>query len=316
MVNVSTTRQVWWVNQNQTYTHEVRGGYMWSPKVNQNGARNQFYENMTRVQPGDLVLSFSDTRIKAIGVVTAGAAAAPKPTEFGNTGSYWGNEGWYVTVEYEELAAPVRPADFMHLLGPTLPQIYSPLQANGRGNQGVYLTEIPLVMAAVLRDLLGPQFDYSLTVGEATARRYLSNAMAESEIASRTDLPETEKLQLISARRGQGLFKSRVEIVEQECRITKLADRTHLRASHIKPWRDSTDREKLDGFNGLLLSPHVDHLFDRGFISFEDGGRVVVSPKLPPIVLERWSIDPARSVGTFCSEQRAYLNYHRAHVLL
>jgi putative restriction endonuclease len=45
---------------------------MWSPKVNQNGARNQFYENMTRVQPGDLVLSFSDTRIKAIGVVTAG----------------------------------------------------------------------------------------------------------------------------------------------------------------------------------------------------------------------------------------------------
>lgn len=289
---------------------------MWSPKVNRNGARNQFYENMTLVQPGDLVLSFSDKLIKAIGVVTARAAAAPKPTEFGNTGSNWGNEGWYVSVEYEELAAPIRPADFMSLLGPTLPKLYSPLQANGRGNQVVYLTEIPPAMAATLRGLLGHQFDYSLTVGEATARRYLSNAMAESEIVARTDLPETEKLQLISARRGQGLFKSRVEIIEPQCRITKLEDRAHLHASHIKPWRDSTDREKLDGYNGLLLSPHVDHLFDRGFISFEDSGRVVVSPKLPSIVLERWSIDPARSVGVFCSEQRAYLNYHRDNVLL
>jgi putative restriction endonuclease len=56
---------------------------MWSPKANQNGARNQFYENMTRVHPGDLVLSFSDTRIKAIGVVTAGLPLLPSPQSLG-----------------------------------------------------------------------------------------------------------------------------------------------------------------------------------------------------------------------------------------
>ncbi len=289
---------------------------MWSPKTNTKGARNQFYENMREVRPGDLVLSFCDTYIKAIGIVAAEAASAPKPTEFGNTGSYWGNEGWYVAVDYEELPNPIRPADHMALLAPTLPQVYSPLQANGRGNQGVYLAEVPPVMAAVLQTLVGAQFDYHLSVGEATSRRYLSNAMAEAEIVARADLPETEKLQLISARRGQGLFKSRVEIVEQGCRITKLSDRAHLRASHIKPWRDSTDREKLDGYNGLLLSPHVDHLFDRGFISFEETGKIIVSPKLPEIVLERWSINPSDSVGDFRQEQRSYLNYHRTRVLL
>ena len=58
----------WWVNQNQTYRAEVSGGYLWSPKRNKNGARSQFYENMREVAPGDLVFSFRDTKIKAVGV--------------------------------------------------------------------------------------------------------------------------------------------------------------------------------------------------------------------------------------------------------
>ena len=53
----------WWVNQNQTYRAEVRGSFMWSPKRNANGARNQFYENMREVSPGDVIFSFCDTRI-------------------------------------------------------------------------------------------------------------------------------------------------------------------------------------------------------------------------------------------------------------
>ena len=52
--------QYWWVNQNQTYQFEVPGGYMWSPKTNSNGARNQFYENMTDTTPGDVVFSFKE----------------------------------------------------------------------------------------------------------------------------------------------------------------------------------------------------------------------------------------------------------------
>ena len=60
----------WWVNQNQTYRAETRGSFMWSPKQNANGARNQFYENMRHVSAGDIVFSVCDTRILAIGVVT------------------------------------------------------------------------------------------------------------------------------------------------------------------------------------------------------------------------------------------------------
>ena len=85
----------WWVNQNQTYQAEVRGSFMWSPKQNANGVRNQFYENMREVSLGDVVFSFCDTRIKAIGVVTGGAQTGPKP-DFGAAGSNWSREGWFV----------------------------------------------------------------------------------------------------------------------------------------------------------------------------------------------------------------------------
>lgn len=59
----------WWVNQKQTYRHEIRGGYLWSPKRKSDGARNQFYDNMKIVAPGDLVFSYWNAAIRAIGVV-------------------------------------------------------------------------------------------------------------------------------------------------------------------------------------------------------------------------------------------------------
>ena len=73
----------WWVNQNQTFRQEIGGGYLWSPKRNANGARNPFYESMRKVAPGDLIFSFVDTRIVAIGTAQSYCYESPKPAEFG-----------------------------------------------------------------------------------------------------------------------------------------------------------------------------------------------------------------------------------------
>ena len=107
----------WWVNQNQTYRAEVRGSFMWSPKQNANGARNQFYENMREVSPGDVVFSFCDTLIKAVSIVTAGAQTGPKP-DFGAAGSNWSREGWFVPVDYCALNNQIRPKDHAAILRP------------------------------------------------------------------------------------------------------------------------------------------------------------------------------------------------------
>lgn len=93
----------WWVNQNQTYRHEIGGGYLWSPKRRADGARNHFYETMREVSPGDLILSFCDTRIAAIGIARSYCYECPKPDEFGNAGANWDRIGWKVEVAFREL---------------------------------------------------------------------------------------------------------------------------------------------------------------------------------------------------------------------
>jgi len=137
------------------------------------------------------------------------------------------------------------------------------------------------------------------------------------EISTDVAIRETEKAALVLARRGQGQFRDNVRSIERACRITKVERMEHLIASHVRPWRDSNNDERLDGENGLLLTPTVDHLFDKGFISFEDAGQLIVSPVADPVSLKRMGIDHERrvNVGAFSERQRRYLDFHRENVL-
>lgn len=139
-----------------------------------------------------------------------------------------------------------------------------------------------------------------------------------SRVRGDESIPETERQAVLMARRGQGLFKQRVMRIERACRVTGVIREEHLRASHCKPWRDATNEERLDGENGLLLTPSVDHLFDRGFIGFDGDGALIVSPVAHRESLQRMGIDPQRStnVGAFSSGQKRYLEFHRENVLL
>jgi predicted restriction endonuclease len=98
------------------------------------------------------------------------------------------------------------------------------------------------------------------------------------------------------------------------CCVTGLDVPELLRASHIKPWAlcDSDD-ERLDVFNGLLLAPHVDALFDGGWISFDDSGAVVFSPALSSEAAVRIGVSSSWRVRTLAAAHRVYLGYHRTH---
>jgi hypothetical protein len=267
---------------------------------------------MTETETGDVVFSFCDTQIKAIGVITGPYQSSPKPTEFGSAGDYWSHEGWYVPVRFVELKSPIRPKDHMSVLGPALPDKYSPLQPNGNSNQGVYLASVPAEMAAVLRGLLQGQVEE--VEGASVVDFDPADVREQQRLSADTTITETQKQQLVNARVGQGLFRSRVEMIEPACRITGVADRRFLRASHVKPWATSTNAEKLDGNNGLMLAPHVDHLFDKGFISFSDDGSALVSPLLPQGILTAWDISLIKFPKPLRTAQAGYMAFHRENV--
>ena len=136
----------------------------------------------------------------------------------------------------------------------------------------------------------------------------------DKELQDRVNIGPAEKMQLSKSRIGQGKFKHNVLLRESKCRVTGIADLVHLRASHIKPWAKSNDMEKLDGNNGLLLAPHIDHLFDRGWITFSNEGDILYSKECSIDVFLAFGLGSEINVGQFSPEQCHYLDFHRLHV--
>ncbi|UVK51567.1 HNH endonuclease [Mesorhizobium sp. AR02] len=327
--------QFWWVNHNQTARQEIDGQYLWSPKTESNGARSEFYKNMRRATPGDLVMSFFDQAIRYVGRVTEFAFTAPKPAEFKETGSYWNQEGWLLPVFWTPLVPPVRPKALIDVLGPHLPTKYSPINPNsGSGNQKAYLASVsPEVFQTIVdraafdRTALARGGANSLTF--EVVNELLEDAV-ERWINEDLTLEDTVKKSVIQARRGQGKFRANVETIERSCRLTGVTNPSLLIASHITPWRlCSSAQERLDGMNGLLLTPDADHLFDRGFISFGDDGEVLVSSRVDKtdlqrlgfeqLAMQRFGFAEAPSVwrtGAFSPSQQSYLTHHRADVFV
>ena len=149
---------------------------------------------------------------------------------------------------------------------------------------------------------------------EKSHKATTQDAEEEYEVAriySDVTLSETEKVALAKSRLGQGLFRSRLQLIEPKCRLTGVMNPEFLKASHIKPWKVSTGYERLDGNNGLFLSPHVDHLFDKHLITFTETGDLLVSSSLTKDMLAAWGLPYQANVGPFNGEQAQYLEHHR-----
>ncbi|MBP7705174.1 MAG: HNH endonuclease [Caulobacter sp.] len=309
-------RRWWWVNHSPTARREVAGDYLWSPRTERNGARSPFYDNMRRAGPGDLMLSYAGGRLRHVGRVIDYAFAAPEPGG--------DRDGWWLPVRWTALSPSVSPREVIGRLGPLMPGRYAPIDpASGLGRQKAFMTEIS---EAAFETAAAPgRFDRSALerddgpIAEYPAvARGLDEAL-ERAIVEDPGLDATQKRQLVTARRGQGLFRENVRAMEPACRLTGVANPWLLIASHIKPWRAcATAAERLDGANGLLLTPDVDLLFDRGFISFEDEGRVLVSPRLKTDDMARLGLGrlARRKTRPFAARQARYLEWHRRWVFL
>lgn len=124
-------------------------------------------------------------------------------------------------------------------------------------------------------------------------------------------LPETERESVVKARIGQGIFRKQLLEMWDGCAVTGVKLPDVLRASHIKPWRDCTNAERTNRYNGLLLLPQYDHLFDKKLISFEDDGRMVKSPVLDRIPLNQLGINESDRLRALSDDHLPFLRYHR-----
>ncbi len=128
-------------------------------------------------------------------------------------------------------------------------------------------------------------------------------------------LSKQEKEQLVKARIGQGGYRQRLLEESSECIITRVNDERILMASHIKPWSVSSDKEKIDHNNGIILTPTYDKLFDQGFITFENDGSILISPYISPLNIKKLNLAHGKKfVIPQIEKRRGYLKYHREHI--
>lgn len=148
--------------------------------------------------------------------------------------------------------------------------------------------------------------------------RTMPNRVADQFRDRKQELPQTtEAERLVVQRVGQDLFRNvLMDYWQGRCCVTGLAVPALLRASHIKPWaKCESDNERLNVFNGLLLAPHIDALFDGGWISFSDQGGLLMSKALPASARAQLGVSPEWTVHNLKPAHLPYLTFHRTNEL-
>jgi hypothetical protein len=125
----------------------------------------------------------------------------------------------------------------------------------------------------------------------------------------------TERQGLVTSRVGQGAFRmSLLHRWEYQCAVTGFKNPKVLIASHIVPWKDATDQQRLDVDNGILLSPTYDALFDRHMISFENNGKIILSQNLQKYDYGKIGVSGKERISTLSSGNIDYLDNHRSAI--
>ncbi|MHB9315005.1 HNH endonuclease [Fusobacterium polymorphum] len=134
----------------------------------------------------------------------------------------------------------------------------------------------------------------------------------ESEVNS-LSLKGKERVVFVKARVNQSIFREHLLKKYHTCCLCKVENQALLIASHIKPWAASNADEKLDVENGLLLCPNHDALFDGGFITFDNDGKIVISSRLSQIDRTFTNVIPTMKIN-LSEKNKEYLEYHRKKI--
>lgn len=150
---------------------------------------------------------------------------------------------------------------------------------------------------------------------EDVLKAQLDNSVDEIDKEIETkQLQGEEREALIKVRVNQSAFRKLLMRRYTHCCLCDVDDESLLVASHIKPWAKSSHAEKVDVNNGLLLCPNHDKLFDRGYISFDNGGHIVISDELSKNCAISMNIKNDMQIE-LSNDNIKYMEYHRNNVL-
>lgn len=298
------------VMQGRTYNEEKEAGIIWTYQRDQAGHRQHSWERMREVRQGDMVFHYVNGWIMAVSSATADCMGSEKRA--GLQHNINGNQEKYmVTLDYHELEVPLRIADHFDVIAPLLPVKYSAFQANGQGNQG-YLYPCNDELTIQLLELIS---EANIFVPDEEQLRLSMDSIAindQNPLAPLITNTESEAKTKISV--GQSKFREKLApIWDNACPICGISLSDTLRASHAKPWKDSSNEERLDPYNGILLCCNHDSLYDKGYISFDAKGNILISEKIAEKDYAKFLLNADIKIPT-SNEHKPYFNWHKKYI--
>lgn len=299
------SHMIFWVNQGKTYYEEKVGGYLWAPLMNSKGDSVFHWENMDKLFPGAIVLNYVKGNIVGYCIAESNSYHSIQPIEFSSQLG-WSKEGRMVDAQYYRIEQPISIKEIYDQISSLLPDRYGPI--NHTYKEGEYVIKANQGYLYELDKPLGTKLLSLLNI-ELSSNSFKNTDIKKDEVIQPN---KTERKGLVNSRIGQGKYRRLVmNRWDNKCAVTGSEIREVLIASHIVPWREATNKERLDVNNGLLLSPVFDALFDRNLISFDDSGKIILSKALSMNEYKRLGVTGAEIIQDLSSENKIYLKRHR-----
>jgi len=292
--------------QGQTYEVERQAEIIWSPQKDKNGNVPHSWLRMMEVSAGDRIFHYFKGKIVAMSIALSNWEEGRKPASM-ELYEQWGEIGFLVKLRYYEFEKPLAIRKYFDEIKPLLPMKYSPFQQNGSNNQG-YLYPCNEELVIRLIDLISdenlPNFEeQGLESANDPERNKLMSIVKETEAETKRKI-----------RIGQERFKKAlVPLWNHHCALCNVKLPALLRASHSKPWRDCSNEERLNPYNGVLLCCNHDALYDRGYITFDETGKIQISKKISEEEYSIYNIESDSQIANF-PENKTFFNWHRIHI--
>ena len=296
--------------QGDTYQEEKDLGIIWSPQQDKGGNVPHSWQRMTEVKEGDRVFHYVKGNIVAISIASESCKAGSKPSIL-QSHNRWNDEGYLVNLKYHELDKRVNVREKFNEILPLLPIKYSPFQQDANGNQG-YLYPCNEELAIKLLELISELNIYQVS------EEQLEISIDDVKITEHNTLipviVETESEVKMKIHLGQQKFwKDLLPLWESKCALCGINLPELLRASHSKPWKDSTNVERLDPYNGVLLCCNHDALYEKGLIAFDGQGRLYISSVICDEDYLMYRLVPRAKIQIH-SENKVYFKWHKKNI--
>lgn len=298
--------------QGTTYQEEKHLGIIWSPQIDKSGLMPHSSKIMQEVKKDDRIFHYVKGSIVAISIVKEGCKISNKPQTI-----HYATEsmdiGYLVSTEYRELEVPLNIREYFDKIVPYLPIKYSAFQTDSSGNSGYLypcneMLSLQLLENISMLNLFNSDEDQlELSVDEVIEkeRNPLQTIIAETESETKTKI-----------RRGQQKFRKQVmPLWNHQCPLCGIGMKAVLRASHSKPWKDCSDNERLNPYNGVLLCCNHDALYEHGLISFDGQGRLHISKHIPEEDYTIYQLGKKIKI-TIHPENKPYFKWHKRNVFI